>query len=47
MTAIFLTPSLIEVTVFGGDPRHDPYQQLRDIQSIAATTILIFGELVY
>ena len=47
MTAISLTPSLIEVTVFGGDPHYDPYQQFRDIQSIAATTILTFGELVY
>ena len=45
MTAISLTPGLIEVIVFGGASYFDPKESDRDRQSIAATLILTFGEL--
>ena len=44
MTAISLAPGLTEVTLFGGSPLYNPKQRGRDIQSIAATAILTFGE---
>ena len=45
VTAISLTPGLTEVTVFGGARLFVPNLPARDIQTIAATTILTFGEL--
>ena len=45
MTAISLAPGLTEVTVFGGAPHYNPNQRDRNVQSIAATAILTFGEL--
>ena len=44
MTAISLAPGLIEVTVFGGSPLFVPKQHASEAQSIAASTVLTFGE---
>ena len=45
MMAISLTPDLTEVTMFGGSPRYIPSQQDSKVQRVAATTIMMFGEL--
>ena len=44
MTAISLTPGLIEVTIFGGSPYSEPNMLDKDIPYIAETTILTFSE---
>ena len=46
MTAISLTPDLTEVTMFGGAPTFASIQLDSAIQSVAATTIMMFGELI-
>lgn len=45
VTAISLTPVLTEVTVFGGARLYVPNLPAGDVQTIAATAILTFGEL--
>ena len=45
ITAISLAPGLIEVTMFGGVPSFVPGQHASEVQSIAATTIIMFSEL--
>ena len=45
LTAISLTPGLIEVTMFGGAPSFFPGQRDSEVHTIAATTIIMFGEL--
>ena len=45
MTAISLTPGLNEVTMFGGSPNNFSGQRDNEVQRMAATTIIIFGEL--
>ena len=44
LTAISLTPDLTEVTMFGGNPHYIPSQRDSKVQSVAATTIMMFGE---
>ena len=46
VTAVSLTPDLTEVTMFGGVPSFDPTQLDSEIQTIAATTTMMFGELI-
>ena len=45
MTAISLTPDLIDVTMFGGAPTFAPTQLDSEIPTMAATTIMMFSEL--
>ena len=45
MTVISLTPDLTEVTVFGGAPTFGPTLLDSKVQSMAATTIMMFSEL--
>ena len=45
VTAIPLASGFIEVTVFGGDPHYPSNQLDKEVQSIAATTIMTFSEL--
>ena len=44
MTAISLTPGLIEVTIYGGSPYYDPNMLNKDMPRIAETTILTLSE---
>ena len=44
LTAISLAPGLTEITLFGGAPHFIPHQLHRDIQSMAAATVLIFSK---
>ena len=45
MTATSLAPGLTEVTIFGGAPHFEPNQSDNEVQSVALTATLTFGEL--
>ena len=44
-TAVYMNPKLIEVTIFGGCYKFNPYTWDDDQQTLAETTVLKFGRL--
>ena len=45
ITAISLTPRLIEVTMFGGSSHYNPTLSDKEIPKLAATCVLMFGKI--